>query len=861
MKWIGQHIVDFIARFRSDVYMEDISDGIVTGDKFLGLNQYGKIVKKDIKVVSGVGDITGVDITAGTGIDVSQSGATTGNYTATIGVDVSDFMTNGADNRVITATGTDTMNAENGLTFNSGLLSLSSTAVAKPNMLLSNSNEDANCPQVTFQKTATGDDGDDLGMFTFKGDNDADEVYTFGKLLCEIADATDGEEAGRLAFQVAEYDGTLTTGLFLDGDTDANGEVDVTIGAGAGSTTTVAGTLTMGSTAFANNSGAIQVATQGTIDHDSLANFVPAEHVDWAGASAGTIHASNYTDTTTNTQNTTVLSFVDSSNDILLRNTTGGAGSGTDDIKFVAGGNITLTHTDADNITIAATDGSTDVTLNANVTDVLTLSTQAISATDPGDADILAGWDHSANKFTYLSAADSITALGLGTSAVLDTAAIANGGAGVATADQIHTFVTMQTDAMDADTAGNAATATLAADATTLATPRAINGVDFDGSAAITVTAAGSTLSDTVTVAKGGTGLTTVAANTMLTGNGTSALTAEANLTYDGTNLQLASDAVSAPDLTLLSTSNHVTGSNFVFKKLRADDTPADGDVIGSVIFLGEDDGGALATYASMVGVAKETGSGEEGGKLSFNVASHDGTLQPGLVIEDGSTGAEVDATIGAGAASVTTVAGTLTMGGTAALTNAGLVAVANQSNITGVGALASGTIATGFGNIDTGSSTIDTTGAVSTGTLSADQIKHEVSGASAGDIGHGAEVVYFGSGTVVAGLIYYYKSDGSWVSVRANDVTTSSGLLGVALDGGTASSVGMCIRGMVCLLYDSTGGVGDVLWLEDATNGRADNVAPVGNGDIARVIGYCLNADGKRIFFNPDNTFVEVSA
>ena len=60
-----------------------------------------------------------------------------------------------------------------------------------------------------------------------------------------------------------------------------------------------------------------------------------------------------------NTQNTTTLSFVDSSNDILLRNTTGGAGSGTDDIKFVAGSNVTLTHTDADNITIASTDNNT----------------------------------------------------------------------------------------------------------------------------------------------------------------------------------------------------------------------------------------------------------------------------------------------------------------------------------------------------------------------------------------------------------------------------------------------------------------------------------------------------------------------
>ena len=46
------------------------------------------------------------------------------------------------------------------------------------------------------------------------------------------------------------------------------------------------------------------------------------------------------------------------------------------------------------------------------------------------------------------------------------TAAIANGGAGLATADQIHTFVTTQTDAIAANTSGNAATATLASKVT-----------------------------------------------------------------------------------------------------------------------------------------------------------------------------------------------------------------------------------------------------------------------------------------------------------------------------------------------------------------------------------------------------------
>ena len=59
-------------------------------------------------------------------------------------------------------------------------------------------------------------------------------------------------------------------------------------------------------------------------------------------------------DMTANTQNTTTLSFVDSTNDIILRNTTGGASSGTQDIKFVAGSNVTLAHTDANNITISS---------------------------------------------------------------------------------------------------------------------------------------------------------------------------------------------------------------------------------------------------------------------------------------------------------------------------------------------------------------------------------------------------------------------------------------------------------------------------------------------------------------------------
>jgi len=131
--------------------------------------------------------------------------------------------------------------------------------------------------------------------------------------------------------------------------------------------------------------------------------------------------------------------------------------------------------------------------------------------------------------------------------------------------------------------------------------------------------------------------------------------------------------------------------------------------------------------------------------------------------------------------------------------------------------------------------------------------------GTTAGDTGAGAEIVKFGSGNVVAGKIYQY-SGGAWAYADCSAESSSSKLLGVALVSGVASTVGMCIRGMVTLATNTTGSNGDVLWLKPSSYGSAINIAPTGNTHIARVVGYCLD-HGQRIFFNPDNTFVEVTA
>ena len=47
-KWIGQHIFDLVAKFRSNVFLENIADGTVANDKFLGLDSNNKIVKEAI---------------------------------------------------------------------------------------------------------------------------------------------------------------------------------------------------------------------------------------------------------------------------------------------------------------------------------------------------------------------------------------------------------------------------------------------------------------------------------------------------------------------------------------------------------------------------------------------------------------------------------------------------------------------------------------------------------------------------------------------------------------------------------------------------------------------------------------------
>jgi len=204
LKWIGQHIVDFIARFRSDVYLDDISTGTIASGSNLGLDSNNKVVKATVSS----GDITGVDLTAGEGITIlDELNTDAGDYSATVG---------------------------HGNT---------------------SSQSSVNNSGRTFVQDLTLDDFGHVTGITSAVDTDS-QVGT----VTNFTVTTDSGSAAR-------YTSGTTPSISILGAT------------GVGVT---------------NSSGTITAtAVPSEIDHDSLSNFVAAEHVDWAGASAGTIHSSN----------------------------------------------------------------------------------------------------------------------------------------------------------------------------------------------------------------------------------------------------------------------------------------------------------------------------------------------------------------------------------------------------------------------------------------------------------------------------------------------------------------------------------------------------------------------------------------
>ncbi len=131
-------------------------------------------------------------------------------------------------------------------------------------------------------------------------------------------------------------------------------------------------------------------------------------------------------------------------------------------------------------------------------------------------------------------------------------------------------------------------------------------------------------------------------------------------------------------------------------------------------------------------------------------------------------------------------------------------------------------------------------------------------------DHSYQGDVVFFGGTTsMTQGNLYYFNSSGNWVQADADAEASSGGcLLAIAL-GAASDTNGMLLRGIYTMdasAIDGSEATGDELYVS-TTAGNVTNTAPSGNGDIVRIIGYCLDGTNGQIWFNPSNDFIEITA
>ena len=568
----------------------------------------------------------------------------------------------------------------------------------------------------------------------------------------------------------------------------------------------IAGGLTTGSTSFVNSSGVIQVASQTNITGVGTIS---------TGTWQGTAIASAYLDSdTAHLTGTQTFSGVktfssgfargsDAEGDILYSNGTAYVrlARGSDDqvLTLASGVPSWATPTTGDITGVTAGVGLSGGGTTGGVT--LTLDLSELSDVTPVNGDKLATLDSDgANE--QLTTVASLATLFAGTGLTASSSVI-----GVDASQAITALtggdLTIYEDANNADVSlkmGTSATESLSIEVlnggsnktaeeiritTATASATANHGkiaIYIDGAEILDIDDGGIDMASGMTVALNGTdivsspitALNSATANELVTvGSTTTELDAEANLTFGSDILALTSSSASLPRIDL--TNTHAGATSPVIRFNKDSSSGDDNDVMGRIEFYGTDAGeNTHQELAYIDSYIIDSAHGSEASGIRFYVAENDATLTLGLqILGQADDDSEVDVILGAGAASTTTIAGTLTMGSTAALTNAGLVAVANQSNITGVGTISSGT----WQGTAIASAYLDSDTAHLSGTQTFSGAKTFTSTITVGVDDTGHDVKFFGA-SAGAYMLYDQSEDQLVVMGASADATTSTGKL-----------------------------------------------------------------------------------
>ena len=126
-------------------------------------------------------------------------------------------------------------------------------------------------------------------------------------------------------------------------------------------------------------------------------------------------------------------------------------------------------------------------------------------------------------------------------------------------------------------------------------------------------------------------------------------------LSTDGHAVTFSAASSNDPLVIIKNTTNDTGAAQLRFVKEKGA-AGADGDDIGHIQFYGTDANQDQVHFASISAEVSESTNGQEGGKLSLGVASHDGEMITALEVEDGANEDETVTTINAPALGMSSV-------------------------------------------------------------------------------------------------------------------------------------------------------------------------------------------------------------
>ena len=490
----------FKIQFRnSDIYINSGAD-----------NELDLVADGEIDIVAPI-----VDIDASTRVDISGD------------ITVGDDLTMGSDGAIINF-GADsdivlTHVADTGLKLSS---------VATGNLLHLQSTEAGATagPVVIIERdSASPADNDFGGSILFKADSDTGTSRNIAKITTQVKDVSNGTEDSEVIFsnivagtETAQI--TLGTGITFGRSLTVNSGINVD-------------NFTINGTTIALSAGDMTLDTAGDIVLDA-----DGDEVIFKNGSTNIGHVSM------DSSNLTVKSLV-SDKDMVFKGNDGGsevtaltldmseAGDASFSRNVTIGGNLTVSGTTTQIDSTVTTIADPIITLGANASDDNKDRGIEFKYNDGSARVGFFGYDDSEAKFTLLTAATNSSEVFSGTTGTL----VAN---------------------LEGNTTGlHTGTVKASGGATfTLPSSDGSNGqfLKTNGSGTLsfatvsTTTDLTSDVTGVLPVANGGTGVSSITANKLLTGNGTSAMTVESGLTYDGSTFTV-SGTVSATEVTATS--------------------------------------------------------------------------------------------------------------------------------------------------------------------------------------------------------------------------------------------------------------------------------------------------------------------